>query len=78
VKLGSDTPKNFIKKLRRLAILLGCGEIIFITNNSSSLYKFLSPVIKPVDGLPVCFVNLTSEPYAFEKMQFEYGDIDIF
>lgn len=78
VKFAEEPPQNFIKKIKRLAVVLGCREVIFITNKNSNLYKFLSQVIHPTDALPICFQNLTSGSVPFEKIEFEYGDIDIF
>lgn len=78
IKIGNENPSAFIKKLKRLAIILGCSQVVFITNKNSSIFKFLSTLFKPREVLPICFQNLTKEPYPFEKIEFEYCDADFF
>jgi hypothetical protein len=69
---------EFIKTITRLATFLGCSEVSFITHKNSSLYNALHTIIQPVDSLPIGFYNLTNEMYQFDKIGFEYCDIDIF
>jgi Acetyltransferase (GNAT) domain len=69
---------QFLKQLRRLATILGCSKIVFITGCNSKLFAFLQPQIHPADAFPVGFLNLTGRRIDFEKIGFEYCDIDIF
>ena len=69
---------KFIKKIKKFAALLGCGEVSFITHKDSALYNALHTIIQPVDSLPIGFYNLTNEKFPFDKIGFEYCDIDIF
>ena len=75
---NSPTPIFFIRKLKWLAISLGCKEVVLMTSKNSELYNLLSQHVQPSDAFPVGFYNLSHEPFAFEKMHFEYCDLDIF
>ncbi len=75
---NSPSPILFIRKLKWLAISLGCKEVVLMTSKNSVLYNLLSQHIQPLDAFPVGFFNLSQEPIAFENIQFEYCDLDIF
>ncbi|MEX2234735.1 MAG: GNAT family N-acetyltransferase [Cyclobacteriaceae bacterium] len=73
-----STQGSFIKKLRRIAILCGCREVIYMTSINTPLYKMLSQYAKPEDSFPIGFYRLTDRAFDFSNVQFEYCDIDIF
>ena len=75
---NSPSPTSFIRKLKWLAISLGCKEVVLMTSKHSALYNLLNQHVQPSDAFPVGFYNLSDEPFAFEKMRFEYCDLDIF
>lgn len=69
---------ELLEKLRVVASLLGCSSVSFITHEHSILYNALSDIIKPVDSLPIGFYNLCEEKFQYDRLGFEYCDIDIF
>lgn len=76
-------PKNFDafsfkNKIKKTAVLLGCSEVLFITHKNSKLYHALNTIIQPADSLPIGFYNLGHEQFEFDKIGFEYCDIDTF
>jgi hypothetical protein len=73
-----QTADILIKKISRLAVQLGCQNVIFITSIRSDTFNFLKPLIPPVDSLPIGFYNLSDHPFEFGRLTFEYCDIDIF
>lgn len=75
---GDLSARTLISQMKRIAFFLGCGKIIFITSKNSALYNLLLPLQKPVDALPVGFLNLSDDPVNLMKLTFEYCDIDIF
>lgn len=74
-----DLPAEiFIRDVRKLAAKTGCTAVFFITCATSRLYKKLSSLMTPSDALPIGFYPLSDDPFDFEKIEFEYCDIDIF
>lgn len=72
-------PRPLLTKLKRLATILGCGQVVFITSHNTSLYKNLSLYIQPVDAFPTGIFKLTDdERLPYELISFEYCDLDIF
>lgn len=71
-------PRPLLTKLKRLATVLGCGRVVFITSHNTGLYKYLSPHIQPVDAFPTGIYKLTEETLPYELISFEYCDLDIF
>jgi hypothetical protein len=78
LEVPNINPSKFIKALKRIAFALGCSEILFITSTGSTAFQFLNKVIEPQSGFTVGFHNLTDEDWDFEKIKFDYCDIDIF
>lgn len=73
--IRAESFKNFLQHSARV---LGCHPIILMTSFNSRLYKALSKIIKPRDGLPIGFYNLTNRHFNFDAVKFEYCDIDVF
>lgn len=73
--IGSESVKNY---LQHSAMALGCHSIVLMTSFNSKLYKTLTKVISPRDGLPIGFYDLTDRRLNFDDVEFEYCDIDIF
>jgi GNAT superfamily N-acetyltransferase len=74
-----DLPAEiFIRNVKQLAAQTGCTAVFFMTCATSRLYKKLSSLMTPADALPIGFYPLSDDPFDFEKIEFEYCDIDIF
>lgn len=79
VKLQKDRSTEWlIKKIKRLTILLGCGYFSFLTSQNTTLFERLKTVSQGVDSFPIGFYNLSDTVIDFDKIEFEYCDIDIF
>ncbi len=79
VKLQEDRSIEWlIKKIKRLTILLGCSNFSFLTSQNTSLFERLKAISQGVDSFPIGFYNLGNAAIDFDKIEFEYCDIDIF
>jgi hypothetical protein len=73
--IRAESVKNFLQHSGKV---LGCHPIILMTSFNSRLYKTLSTIIPPRDGLPIGFYNLTDRHFNFDAVILEYCDIDVF
>lgn len=76
--LNAGNVGEFLNGLKQLASRLGCNEILFITSKNSSLYDVLCKTLTPRDAFPIGFYSLQDRSFSFEKVSFNYCDIDIF
>ena len=74
----TTSPESLKHFLRLSAKRLGCHSIILMTSWNSQLYKLLTKITSPMDGLPIGFYNLMNRDINFDDVIFEYCDIDIF
>jgi len=78
LRIGNAPNPSLLNKLKRIAMFTGCTEILAITNKDSPVYQLMSTQAKPQDSFQIGFFNLSDTPLAFEKIAFDYCDIDIF
>jgi hypothetical protein len=79
VKLQKDRSIEWlIKKIRRFSVLSGCSNFLFLTSQNTSLFEMLKTISQGVDSFPIGFFNLSNAVIDFDKIEFEYCDIDIF
>lgn len=79
LRIDPDTdPNPLLKKLKRLAALLGCGRVVFITSHNTNLCKTLLPRVQASDAFPAGIFKLTEENLRYDLIRFEYCDLDIF
>lgn len=79
MRIGADPElETVIRKLKRLAQLLGCTQVVFITDQRSDLFQSLSRHLTPENAFPVGFLSLSTGCGNFDTMRFEYCDVDIF
>lgn len=76
--LPEKDPRPLLTGLRRLATILGCGRVVFITSHNTTLYRSLSTLLKPADAFPTGIYKLSEERLPYELIRFEYCDLDIF
>jgi len=75
---SDDGASRFIRRIKRIAIVTGCREILFITHENSQAYQILSRHLPSIDSFPIGFLALTDDNINFEEIVFDYYDIDIF
>lgn len=76
--LTKENASDFLSHLRSVASRLGCGDVVFITSKHSTLYDVLKELLKPQDAFPIGYFPLDNELASFDKVIFEYCDVDIF
>ncbi|MBX9853835.1 MAG: GNAT family N-acetyltransferase [Cytophagaceae bacterium] len=69
--------EKIIGRLKKLAFLSGINRIDIHVNPGSKIDKFLSSKNKATEGLPIGYVNFTSN-IPLEKIQYMLGDFDTF
>jgi hypothetical protein len=72
------SPEVIVDHLSYTAKILGCRSVVLMTSRHSELYDLLINITTPRKGLPIGFYNLTNEKFQFDKIGFEYCDLDTF
>jgi hypothetical protein len=75
--LNSTKVSGFIKKLKFVAFVLGAHKIKFQCNELDKNYDLLSKHIKPKEGLPIIFKNLSNR-FSTDGFSMKYADVDTF
>ncbi len=75
--LAGEAFDTVMKKINKIAALMGIREILFHTCQRTSLYGLFIARYKSSPSFPVLFQDLNGD-IVFEKIKFSFGDIDIF
>lgn len=75
--LSHKNTASLIFKLRMLGFLLGVHKIVYQCNSIHENYDSLTQYIKPQEGLPIIFKNL-SHRFDLDDFLLRYADVDTF
>ena len=69
--------QNDLKKLKRLAFLVGSKKVVFQVNQNHPLMNLFKPIIATIQGLPIIYFNISKklDPH---QLCLTYADIDTF
>ena len=68
---------DFLKVLKHLANILGCGNTIIACSKNHWLYEYMISAVQPEDSLPIGFLLIDDE-ITLEKIAFTQCDYDTF